>query len=573
MRQKPPTKPSLQPEATSVQRRCHAAAALTAVVLLMLVGLLSTTHVLWSTDSFTDMNILMAGENFATHGLLNLHLLPVHYITPKTASPIYYLHYPPLPDLLNGVLRIIGINRLAVMRCFCGTLCVVGLVCMYLAFGPVIGPVAAVCGLAFAGTSGFFLAYAISLHHAYNVFGVGLFLLLFMRALRGEHPARGAWAGAWAVLLFASLTSFEFILYPQIFAWTYVIGTGQLRRHWRWLLFLGTAPVVAVGLHFLQNCWAVGLSPVLADGFGYGEYQENGRWFWLKQLPDTLLARSQRSFYWPWPVLLLVGAVWLVAFERRQPEVEPRRRAGALVLGVVFASMGWYLFMPRHAVIHSHCTNQLLPLAFVVMGCTTALIGRWLLQRSSLTSHRLLAALALLVLVTGQARTTAWRLGEWKPGVSAVFEAIGPDALPPKAAVLANVGLEADFAYFMRRPAWRTPRYDRPFPECLLELRRHLPDDWQLRYYMFFGGPDAEPFKLLASTCPGRRLVVPQMKSVWVVLFDVAQLHLPPDQRAPLPPDQRQRQLAGQFPPWELPGFETRLKQILSRYPGWKSSK
>jgi len=562
-----PTATQAEVDNLALRRRCHVAAGIVAVVMVGIVCVLSATNLMWPSDSYSDINILVSGKNLATHGLLSLHMLPVHYPTPTTENAFYYLHYPPLPDVINCILQSLGITHLAAMRMITGLLFISGLLCMYWAFSWELGPLAAVCGLAFLATSAYFVSYAVSLHqHAYNAFVLGLFLLFLTRAVRTNGFRRKPLMACWAILMVGSLASYEFILYCQIFAWVYVLASGQIRRHWRSLLILATAPMVGVGLHFLQNCWAVGLAGALTDGLGYGQYLEKGRWHWLKQLPDLYFSRTGQRFYWPWPALLALGTISLVLADYTSRSAEPRRRASALLLALTTASLGWYLFMPRHAAIHEHTMNQLFPLAFAVMGCTIALIGQWLLKPGQSLPGRLLAALVLLVFVGGQARTITTRLDEWKPSFGGIIEAIGPDALPEKAAIVSNIGLEPHMGYFLQRPFCRAPRYDRSFPECLPEFRTHLPEDWTLNHYVFAGNRKSEPFMLLASTCPGRRLSVAGMTNTMIVLFDISQLHLPPDQRKTLPSAQREKQLRSMFEEWVIPGFNERLKSIYAQF-------
>ncbi len=66
-----------------------------------------------------------------------------------------------------------------------------------------------------------------------------------------------------------STTDILWSSYSQAFAWVYILAIGQFRRRWRLLILLGMAPVVGVGLHFLQNCWAIGFSVAMADNLGF----------------------------------------------------------------------------------------------------------------------------------------------------------------------------------------------------------------------------------------------------------------------------------------------------------------
>ena len=90
------------------------------------------------------------------------------------------MHYPPLPNIINGMLQSLGIKSLMVMRIFCGLLGIVGLFFLYRALAMVVSPLAALGGLAFLASSVYFFSYGISIHaHNYNLLFLGLFFWLW----------------------------------------------------------------------------------------------------------------------------------------------------------------------------------------------------------------------------------------------------------------------------------------------------------------------------------------------------------------------------------------------------------
>lgn len=55
-------------------------------------------------DEASDANVLNAGQNFVRFGFLKTHFLPL--FEPQADFPEgLYTHYPPLPDITNGLLR------------------------------------------------------------------------------------------------------------------------------------------------------------------------------------------------------------------------------------------------------------------------------------------------------------------------------------------------------------------------------------------------------------------------------------------------------------------------------------
>ncbi len=546
-----------------------------ALYMLIVVLALSTTHVMWPDDQYTDMNTLMSGENFAKYGMVRLRFLPMLYVGPLTEPPTLYTHYPPLTNVVNGLLQTAGIESLAVMRTVCGVLFVVGFVCMVLAFAPEIGLLPAACGLAFIGTTGFYYTYCISLHHTYNVFFLGVFLLLFMRAVRSERPAIGLWFGCWVTLMLESLVSFEFILYPQAFAWVYVIATGRLRKRWPVLLLLGTAPVVGVALHLLQNIWALGWSGAMhdvAEAFkrpGRGPVRD--RWQALTRVPAFLDSFGTKLLFWTWPALVLLSVFWLTLASRLKDDEDYLRRTANLIIALVVASATWYVFMPAHVLKHPHTLGQLVPLCVVVMGGTIAMLLRWIARRGTALRMRGLAALGLLVVVFGQYQTiteATHKSFQERPPSFYLFEAMGPELLEPRSVVLTNTYSDAQLAYFLRRPVWRCPSptldLDR---ESLLQLQQRLPEGWSIRYYVYDPRGDTGVIQTLAENCIGRMLGIPNWRPHHpIIVFDLRNLLAPPGEREPLPPDRLEAQKRRRFKRWIPDGFMERLKQVLMRH-------
>jgi len=577
--------------------RCNAGMAVVAGVMFVAICLMSTTDVLWPADSASSVNVLMSGENFARYGFMRLHFLPVQHVGPISDSPWYYLHYPPLPNIINGLLQKAGVRSLAWMRIFCGTFFITGSVCMYRGLGRVTGPLGAVCGIGFLATTLFFFRFAVSLHtHAYNMFFLGMFFLFFLRAVQSDKPERGGWFGCWLILFLSSLTSFEFILYPQVFAWIYVLTTGQIRRRWRLLMLLATAPLAGVGLHFLQNCWAVGLSTALADNLGFTKRDVGGlaqRFGVMKKVPKVVLGRSSVYFCFSWPAVAVLAVVIFALRHKIRPNM--LRHTGALLLAVLMSPAAWYLLMPSHTVRHTHIMNQLLPLVVVVIGSAISVMLSVLLGKDGTGWGRLLAGLVLPAIVFNQLYVIKPKLAERSRFTDkTLLKAIGANGLPQKAGFLFNGDFKVGphFSYFTRRPAWYAtfgssgpmvsvigvpqdeprvrgwPNNTLPGPDFLKVLQRCAPEDWPIRYLVFLGKGDYtkdELFRALATRCSGtkKEFIYPGTHTPSVlILFDISPLHLVEARRPVLDPEVQTKQLAGDFDRWDIPGFDRRLKEI-----------
>ena len=149
-----------------------------------------------------------------------------------------------------------------------------------------------------------------------------------------------------------------------------------------------------------------------------------------------------------------------------------------------------------------------------------------------------------------------------------MFEALG-DELPEKVAVLTNTYADAQLAYFLRRPVWRSPTPVMPFPQGVADLQGRLPKDWQLRYSLFDGYGPRSAFPELARNCRGRLIRVPQIQPgarTILILFDISPLRLPADKRPRLPEELIRQQLSGRFAEFNPPGFAATVRQIVERY-------
>ncbi|HUW82591.1 MAG TPA: glycosyltransferase family 39 protein [Phycisphaerae bacterium] len=576
------TTAALQNAATppKLRRGCDVAAVLLAIGTLAMLWSLRDKPVTWPSDHFSDMHALMSGKNFAEHGFFRLRFLPVNYLGDIGDNPFYYLHYPPLPNVANGVLRVVGVDSLAGMRMVSSLLFVLGLYAMYRAFAPIIGPLAAVCGMGFLSLSSYTISYGMSLHtHAYNLLFLGLFLWLLRRAIDDEglsaRRRKATWAGCWAVLVLASLTSFEFIMYAQVFAWLYVLATGRFRARWPALVLLGTAPVFGVAVHFLQNIWAVGWTAAWADKLGFGFWGDKSRWGYSSRLPDLLLSYSLRAYHWPWTVLPVLGVACLLLAERSRLAGVNVRRASSILLACMLAPLAWYLFLPGHIGSHPHTANQMLPLAWITIGGAVGVAAYALGRRATPWPLRIVSAVAVIAVLQMQLRAVSQQISHGSTLPTTVMaEALGKaDILPDNVAVVFNTAVAAQFAYYIERPAWRCPSQGVQFPDALPELRKHVPERCELKYYVFFGPPGQQymdVFQYLASRCPGRLIQVPGLRNPqrYIILFDITELHRPPQERRPLDPRVKEAQLRGGFTPWDIPNFAQLVQQAWTNQTG-----
>ena len=235
---------------------------------------------------------------------------------------------------------------------------------------------------------------------------------------------------------------------------------------------------------------------------------------------------------------------------------------GALLLAVLVSPVAWYLLMPSHTLQHTHIMNQLLPLVVVVMGCTISIILGVLLRKDSTAWVRILAGSVLAALVLNHVYTIKPKLFERYSSLDnkILLKVIGADGLPKKAGYLFNREMRGGphFSYFTRRPAWYPtvgtvsvvgipqgaphakvwPNNTLPTRDFLTVLQKCVPEDWPIRYLVFYGKGDYtndELFRALAAECLGKKKefnLPGQDTSSALILFDIGPLHLPKAQRS-----------------------------------------
>lgn len=54
-------------------------------------------------DSWSDLNVQTSGRYFAETGFISNRFTPICDVGPRRAESLQYTHYPPLPDLINGL--------------------------------------------------------------------------------------------------------------------------------------------------------------------------------------------------------------------------------------------------------------------------------------------------------------------------------------------------------------------------------------------------------------------------------------------------------------------------------------
>lgn len=546
--------------------RCDIAMAIVCVLMFVWICIFSQFDVLRGGDSWSDVNTFIAGENYATEGLFRLHFLPVHYPGPLSDSPKYYMHYPPLAEIFNGLLQAIGITDFGFMRIIFGLFFIAGTVFMYRGLGYITGPVGAVCGIIFLASTSYFILYSTSLHsHALNIFFLGIFFFVFIRGIHNETGGKWRWMACWITLFTSSMVSFEFIIFFQIFAWLYVLATGNFGRKWRLLLLLATAPVAGVGLHFGQNIWAVGWSAAMADGMGF--HSRDGGLCLARiaatfKVPNAVMQNSFRYLHVGWPCFAIMAALTYAIRDKLSSRMN--KFGGALLLASLSAPIGWYMFMPAHTIAHHHIINQLLPLAIIVMGCGFAIVLKILQDKSTDIWVRILLISIVTALFLNNAYCIKPLITKPRQNLQRLGRVIGPEGLTSDSAYLCSTSFRGAYLrYFTKRATWVCDAKTFGDAEFLKKIQNLT--DLPVEQFLYYSGGDYlndELFILLASQFPGKqkRFQIPgQNEPSVLMLFDIRQLHIREDQREALNREEQEKQQQGIFPQWEIRGFDERL--------------
>ena len=352
-------------------------------------------------DAYSDANAMLAGKNFVERGFAALHFLPV--VVPDPSRPVqpdeYYTHYPPGADLLNGVLRSLGLRRVSSWRAFSAIVSLAGLLFWFLALRRVFGDAVAVAGVWVYALDFSFIWLGDSIHH-YGYSDFLRSLAFWLGVKHADDDVRPLHTVLLAVTLFAqSLLAYDYL--PATHVLLLMIGaTGFRGVRLRRLLLFAAMPVLGVGLHLAQNAWALGGGASFTDmrgaflerafASGTGDFQHF--------TPLGLL----RTFLWDTQQLMGVGlgaiagfALFGVAAWSVTAPPGPRERGLKVAGAFAVSCLLWFVLMHQHAGEHPYSDRQLLPLA--ALGFALGLTGIWAL--ASRFSRRLAVVLTTIAAV------------------------------------------------------------------------------------------------------------------------------------------------------------------------------
>jgi len=399
-------------------------------------------------DPWSDSHIQQHGRYFAEYGFIHNAFIAVTDVGPLRPDSLKYTHYPPLPDIINGLeQRVFGPSDISLHRFFADLFTLGSLYFFYRWAYVLFGRITAGVAIVLMTTSMIWLQYADTIHHVpvYSFFGT---LTLFLALRWVEAPSRGRLALVFATTLLCDMASYDwFFFVPVLVAATIWLSGGRLRerKFWPLLVVVAGGTVGAVVLKLALVAWAVGPGTMLRDFLFQLEERATAKHstdyrgaFWL-----ILYHRAIRFFS---PLVLVVFASQVLALvlrlmKRPASWLPPPHALLVLAGGVPFVALFSQLLVEQY-----HPTLQFVPYYAVGGGAVVAWLwesgGRW---------RRALAVLAVVFPVGWEMRELARFDKAYLDREDAKTMARYLDANDHQVAVYTNSIIDAPFRYYFQR--------------------------------------------------------------------------------------------------------------------------
>jgi len=358
------------------------------ITIVVLMAILTTVLVLWArtttpmrSEGAPEEQILnyIPGQNFVLHGFLSRGFLTDYSLDPSPeAPPIYYTHFPPLPNVIIGGLIAIGIDSLPEVRLLMNIIFVLGLLFVVLFFWRHLSPWHGIGVLIFLGLNNrSVLAYSDHIIYAY---WFGLTFLAFWALTLRSKSDHFLWLGFTAILLISLINYVQLVvtLVALVGFWLIRMPNLTLKR----TLTAGAVGLGGVALHILQNLlvlgWDVGIRDLLYT-IGNRTIGQPSRDALLEfALENDLvlwgvkeLAPVASRFGWLWaeyryfliPLLISLAGLGLLAYLRRSPTTTYSLK----LMGVLtVASTAWHIIFQAHGQAYQ---LSLIPAVPVAIAC------------------------------------------------------------------------------------------------------------------------------------------------------------------------------------------------------------
>ena len=219
-------------------------------------------------DPWSDGNAMTSGRYFARDGFVKTAFTPILDVGPLDQDSLRYTHYPPLPDLVAGVVqKVIGEGHLAIHRLLAIAWSAIGLGFLWKYLRALWGEGLAALSVLFIATNLLFIQYADTVHHVplYSMTGFAC-LWAALRWLDDRRPGALVAVAAATFLCFLSSYDFYFFLSIMILATVWLRRSKVLRGHGLALvLVFGASGLASILVKNLLAIWAVGFDAWRSD--------------------------------------------------------------------------------------------------------------------------------------------------------------------------------------------------------------------------------------------------------------------------------------------------------------------
>lgn len=233
---------------------------LAAVAVYLVIGAFEPFRSNWG-DPWSDGNAMTSGRYFARDGFIATRFTPILDVGPLAPTSLRYTHYPPLPDIVNGLVQcVIGGGHLAAHRLFAILLSALAVLLFFRYARELWGPKIAQLSVLAIATNVLFIEYADSIHHVPIYWLTGWAALL--ASVRWLDTGRSGWLVAMGVATYLCvLASYDFDLFLAVMVPATILLRKQRllrRRGLVLLLVFGAAAVASVAIKNVLVIWAVG---------------------------------------------------------------------------------------------------------------------------------------------------------------------------------------------------------------------------------------------------------------------------------------------------------------------------
>lgn len=319
-------------------------------------------------DPWSDANAMTAGRFFARDGFFKHAFTPTLDIDPLGADALKYTHYPPLPDVINGLWQtVLGTTSLTVFRAFAVAFALGGLFFLYRYIARLWGKPTAFFALPLFATNILYLQYADTIHHVPLYWCAG-FGALHAASRWLDNGKRSALVLGMLGTVLCLLASYDFYFFLPVMLATTVVVHGERWRSRRVVTLLGTQ-VVALGLGVLVKLllviWAVGFRGFVNDMVFQFFERSTARHAedYTGAFGPMLVGRVWRFFGPVFLVALLAQLGGLVDRWVRRRDAVVSSPLFVLLAGIPFLAIFTQLFCEQY-----HPTLQLLPYYAIGVG-------------------------------------------------------------------------------------------------------------------------------------------------------------------------------------------------------------